>query len=442
MNTLASKEPSKQKKTVVAALANYIDAGSIVAGSAGLSLWVDYLGLSDRQIGLLGAMSANAISAAVGALIGGYLADKVGRKKIYTTSMITYALGTMLIIFGANFPMLLIGYIIAGIAVGADITASWTIIAENAPKENRARHAGMAQVAWALGAVIVLLMSVLMGNLGLLGNRIVFAHLMVIALITFVLRVRLPESEAWKSRAHHQKLGMIEKKSYKQLFQRKFMRSILFLMGVYLVWNLAAGVMGFFMPYIYQKVGGVSAMTANVLQMGLFVFTGLSVTFIFMIFADRHRRKVYAFSSFLAVIGWGLLLLPVEGMAILILFVILIGINNGSGQQANYQLWSSELFPTSMRASAQGFMFFAVRIMLGIWSVFVPILLTNFGIRMVAGILMIFVFISFLIGTLFAPNTSGKSLEEIQLELYGKEEKPMLSNKELSPEFSAPKNEF
>ena len=37
------------KRTIAAALANYIDAGSIVAGSAGLSLWVSYLKLSDTQ---------------------------------------------------------------------------------------------------------------------------------------------------------------------------------------------------------------------------------------------------------------------------------------------------------------------------------------------------------------------------------------------------------
>ncbi|GIP08925.1 MULTISPECIES: MFS transporter [Paenibacillus] len=442
MNTLASREPSKQKKTIVAALANYIDAGSIVAGSAGLSLWVDYLGLNDSQIGLLGAMSANAISAAIGALIGGYLADKVGRKKIYTTSMVAYALGTLLIVFGVNFPMLLVGYIIAGIAVGADITASWTIIAENAPKEKRARHAGMAQVAWALGAVIVMLLSVLLGGMGLLGNRIVFAHLLVISLITLILRLRLPESEAWKSRQVHQKQGMIERKTYRHLFQRKFLRSILFLMGVYLVWNLAAGVMGFFMPYIYQKVGGVSATAANLLQMGYFTFTGLAVALIFMVFADKHRRKVYAFSALLAVAGWSLLLLPVDGIPILVLFIILMGINNGSGQQANYQLWSSELFPTSLRASAQGFMFFAVRITLGIWSVFVPMLLTDFGIRAVAAILVVFVFISFLIGTLFAPSTSGKSLEEIQLELYGEPKPPLFSNKGSSADLVEPKNEF
>lgn len=213
-------------------------------------------------------------------------------------------------------------------------------------------------------------------------------------------------------------------------------------MGVYLVWNLAAGVMGFFMPYIYQKVGGVSATTANLLQMGYFTFTGLAVALIFMVFADKHRRKVYAFSAFLAVAGWSLLLLPVDGIPILVLFIILMGINNGSGQQANYQLWSSELFPTSLRASAQGFMFFAVRITLGIWSVFVPMLLTDFGIRAVAAILVVFVFISFLIGTLFAPSTSGKSLEEIQLELYGEPKPPLFSNKGSSTDLVEPKNEF
>jgi len=46
----AEIQGSLNKRTVAAALANYIDAGSIVAGSAGLTLWVNHLGLSDTQI--------------------------------------------------------------------------------------------------------------------------------------------------------------------------------------------------------------------------------------------------------------------------------------------------------------------------------------------------------------------------------------------------------
>ncbi|MCY9166339.1 MFS transporter [Bacillus atrophaeus] len=418
----AKADSAFNKRTIAAALANYIDAGSIVAGSAGLSMWVSYLKLSESQIGLLGAFSANAISAAVGALLGGYLADKVGRKAVYTNSMLVYALGICLVLFGMNFPMLLSGYMIIGISVGADITASWTIIAENAPKRNRARHCGVAQVAWAAGAVVVLMLSVLVGDLGLLGNKIVFAHLLVIALITYILRIRLPESEAWKDQSKQPQAEgavLVNKTSYLNLLKPTFLKKILFLMGVYLIWNLAAGVMGFFMPYIYQQVGGVSANMANILQMGLFIFTGLGVAFIFMPFADKYRKTVFGICAFMAVIGWSLFLMPVQGMPILLLFIVAMGINNGAGQQANYQLWASELFPTEYRASAQGLMFFLVRISIGVWSLFVPMIMTNFGIGFMAAILLGCVTASMIIGLIFAPNTSGKSLEEIQEDLYG-----------------------
>ncbi|MCY9204550.1 MFS transporter [Bacillus atrophaeus] len=418
----AKADSAFNKRTIAAALANYIDAGSIVAGSAGLSMWVSYLKLSDSQIGLLGAFSANAISAAVGALLGGYLADKVGRKAVYTNSMLVYALGICLVLFGMNFPMLLSGYMIIGISVGADITASWTIIAENAPKRNRARHCGVAQVAWAAGAVVVLMLSVLVGDLGLLGNKIVFAHLLVIALITYILRIRLPESEAWKGQSKQPQAEgavLVNKTSYLNLLKPTFLKKILFLMGVYLLWNLAAGVMGFFMPYIYQQVGGVSANMANMLQMGLFIFTGLGVAFIFMPFADKYRKTVFGICAFMAVLGWSLFLMPVQGMPILLLFIVAMGINNGAGQQANYQLWASELFPTEYRASAQGLMFFLVRISIGVWSLFVPMIMTNLGIGFMAAILLGCVTASMIIGLIFAPNTSGKSLEEIQEDLYG-----------------------
>ncbi|NEU02989.1 MFS transporter, partial [Escherichia coli] len=86
----------------------------------------------------------------------------------------------------------------------------------------------------------------------------------VIALITYILRIRLPESDAWQTKnqpeeAQAEKPAVLNKTSYFDLLKPMYLKRILFLMGVYLVWNLAAGVMGFFMPYIYQQVGGVSA---------------------------------------------------------------------------------------------------------------------------------------------------------------------------------------
>ena len=178
---MANTEPSAWKKTIIAAMTSYIDAGSIVAGAAGLSLWQAYLGMDGVQMGLLAALSSNAASAAVGALIGGRLCDLYGRKFVYTYDLLVYMIGMLLIVFATNFPMLLGGYIIVGLGVGADVVASWTLIAEQAPAKDRAKHCGTAQFAWALGPAVVLAVSAYVNTWGLIGNRLVFAHLILVA---------------------------------------------------------------------------------------------------------------------------------------------------------------------------------------------------------------------------------------------------------------------
>ena len=79
---------SAWKKTLIAGLISYIDAGSIVAGASGLSMWQDYLGMSSVQMGLLAALSSNTGGAALGALIGGKICDKYGRKFVYNWALL------------------------------------------------------------------------------------------------------------------------------------------------------------------------------------------------------------------------------------------------------------------------------------------------------------------------------------------------------------------
>src|ERR687890_2674038 len=111
------------KWTALAGMASYIDAGSIVALAAGLALWEEYLGLSSTTLGLLAALGPNAFGAAIGALIGGRLGDLFGRKRIYQYDLLVYGLGTLLIVFSFNLPMLLVGTFIVGVAVGAGVPA-------------------------------------------------------------------------------------------------------------------------------------------------------------------------------------------------------------------------------------------------------------------------------------------------------------------------------
>ncbi|MEI6056875.1 MAG: MFS transporter [Lentisphaerota bacterium] len=421
----ATINKSPWKTTIAAAMANYIDAGSIVAGSAGLMLWAEYLKMSDWKIGLIAAFSSNAISAAVGALIGGWVCDKYGRKVVYTYDMLFYMVGMLFIIFSHSYVMLFIGYVIVGLSVGADIPASWTFIAEEAPATQRAKHCGTAQLAWAIGPVVTLLLSFALIDLGLLGSRIVFAHLLVLAFITWKMRRSLSESKIWKEEQKGEKIlaskGVKAISSVREFFIRPNITAMLFLVGIYLFWNMVAGTMGFLMPFIYQTVGGVTQGQAVILQAFLFTCTALSTYFIFMKYADRlNRRMIYAVAAISAIIAWGLFIVAPATTLILIIFVIIYGLHCGVGQQAFYQLWASELFPTKYRARFQGIMFFFVRVSCGIWTFLVPHLISAKGFSFVASLMVIFLIISAIIGIVFAPNTSGKTLKQIEHERYGK----------------------
>lgn len=111
------------------------------------------------------------------------------------------------------------------------------------------------------------------------------------------------------------------------------------------------------------------------------------------------------------------------GWLALITFVTLWGISAGIGAQAWYALWSTEFFPTKYRAGAQGFMFFAVRGSAGIWPIVFPTILTSMGFKATGTLMIIFLAISLIIGTIWTPKTRGKSLDEITKERYGDEEK-------------------
>ncbi|WEG10931.1 MFS transporter [Pullulanibacillus sp. KACC 23026] len=426
MAKLGSKSTSGWKATISVAMSNYIEAGSIIAAASSLSLWQAYLHLHSLAISFLSALSANALGAAIGAIIGGYLCDKYGRKFIYTYDLLAYMLGILIIACSFNFPMLLVGTIITGVSVGAGIPASWTYIAEEAPHQKRAAHVGTAQLAWSFGPALTFLLAVLLSPLGLLGSRIIFLHLMVIAFITWYIRQGLSESTIWKEeKDKEQKInqsGLLPEKSFKDLLKLKVNRQALFLLvGIYLFWNLTAGAMGYFMPYIYQHVGGLSSEQANLLQVFLWGLTCLTTYFVFMKCGDRiSRRFLFGLGAVMGIVAWLILTFAPMGWFTLFAFVILWGCAAGFGAQAFYGLWGGELFPTHYRAGAQGFMFFLARVAVAIWSFILPLLMDALNFK-VAGLVMIgFLVIHFIIGITLAPNTLGKSLKEIEEERFGK----------------------
>ena len=419
-NIAAPSTANDWKNTILAGLANYIDAGSIVSGSAALALWAVQYHLSTNFLGLPGAFSANAISAGVGALVGGRLCDIFGRKKIYQYDMLFYAFGMLWLVFAFQPWMIVVGFVLVGLAVGADIPASWSLIAELAPAGGRGKHSGVAQVLWYLGPVVVLALFLVLAPLGVLGARIVFAHLAIIAVILTLLRSDMKELTRWEQ-AKAMQTGKTPEKmpGLRTLLTPKHLTSMLFLFGMYGIWNLWAGTNGFFFPYILRTVGAQSQASSVAMQaMGFFVAM-ISIGLVFMRYSDRvNQRLLFALSSLIQILGMTLLAIVPLTTPVALAYLVLVWFGAGFGAQSFFQLWSAELFPTLIRSTAQGVIFAAVRIGLGIWSFFVP-MLTMSGFSRLAWILTGFLVASGLIGTIWAPRNEGKSLDELEAEHSG-----------------------
>lgn len=412
------------KSTIAVSITNFLDSGSIVAGASGLTFWTKELGLSSFQVGLLGALSANAFGSAIGALIGGHLSDKFGRKVIYTYDMLVYMLGTAIIAFSINFPMLLAGFLITGIAVGAGVPASWTYISETSGSTDRAKNIGISQFAWSMGPAIIFIAGTILAPIGLLGNRLLFIFLTIVAFIAWRLQSKLEESQVFEEQKQAEKDSGITSHPYKDLFSNMVnIKSLLFLIGVYMFWNLVAGAMGFFMPYVYETVGGLTNMQANLLQAVLWILTALGTYVGFAKFGDRANHRIFYFvGAAMAAASWIVLTYAGMNWTSLWLFVILWGVSAGIGAQAWYALWATELFPTRYRAGSQGVMFFVVRGSAGIWSIIFPTILTSMGFKAAGTFMIALLIVSLVIGTVWTPHTRGKSLEQISKERYGNDQ--------------------
>ena len=432
------------KSTIAVSLTNYLDAGAIVAGASGLTLWQNYLGLSEVHLGWLNFISANCLGAAIGAIIGGFLADKYGRKFIFTYNMLVYMVGVLTVMFSVNFPMLLCGFLITGISVGVGVPASWTYISESSEVNNRGRNICISQMSWGFGPMCILLLGMLFAPGGYLfgwvesvaqvfggsdlpaeavnafSSRIVFFSLFVVAFIAWNLQRQLQESAEFEANKSKQS-GLMD--NIKVLFSNNIaVKTVCFLATIYLTWNLVASVMGFFQPHIYETAGGVSNEQANwmnCIQWAIIV----GVTFIVSKLIDKTPHKlIYTFGLLAALCAWLVIVtIGVNGPAGLWAFAILWGVQGGASPQIFYALWGSELFPAKFRAGAQGLMFFIVRGLSALWGlVFTYIYGENGeGFIIAAYCMIVLLLISLVVGIIGAPKTRGRALDDIVRERYG-----------------------
>jgi MFS family permease len=150
---------------------------------------------------LLGLASAGTQAGAiVGALLGGWLMDRVGRRVMFLGTMVMFIVFAVAQAFAPNMETLAVLRLLLGIPLGADIAVGYTYIMESLPAGRREQMGNRWQAMFAIGEVASILVVTAMYVAGIAPDvlwRIALGLGAVPALVLLVLRLDLPETAIW-----------------------------------------------------------------------------------------------------------------------------------------------------------------------------------------------------------------------------------------------------
>lgn len=146
--------------------------------------------LAPGQMGLIGSIGL--IGMALGAVISGTVADHIGRKKVFTITVLLYSIATGLCALAWDYTSLLIFRFLVGFGLGGELPVAATLVSEYAPARVRGRFIVLLESFWALGWIVAACIAYVL--IPVYGWRIAFIIGAVPALYTFLIRIHMPES--------------------------------------------------------------------------------------------------------------------------------------------------------------------------------------------------------------------------------------------------------
>lgn len=114
-------------------------------------------GLTAEQVGWIG--SVNSIGMAVGALVFGILADKIGRKSVFIITLLLFSVGSGLTAFTTTLAMFLLLRFFIGMGLGGELPVASTLVSESIAPHERGKIVVLLESFWAGGWLIAALIS-------------------------------------------------------------------------------------------------------------------------------------------------------------------------------------------------------------------------------------------------------------------------------------------
>lgn len=376
----------------VAGMASYLDAGVLFTTSNALVLYKSSLGVSANEIGAISGVLA--LMFAIGSLLGGSLGDRFGRRRVFTFTLLLYIAGVTLSAFAHNVEMLFIAAAVTGLAIGADLPVSLALVSEEAPIGKKGRMVALTSLLWFGGIVASVMLTAVVAPLGAIGPRILYLHLLLVALVVLWLRLTIRESAEWCIAREASDAGSKEIRfdSLPQIFRQPVLSSTIALGAYATLWGLVSNTFSTFGTFFFTALAGTDVRFSALVSLGGLIIGFLGAV-VFIKIADTPARwPLFIFGTILGVVG---LFTPFAfGITArtLTIFTICFSISAAFSGEAIYKLWSQELVPTLLRGTVQGIGLAVSRIATALAAFAIPHLaLANstllFGLLLAAGVI-------------------------------------------------------
>lgn len=384
------------------------------------------LHLSPVSQGVIAAAALIGILA--GSPLGGWAADKWGRKPIFMFDIALFAAASGMQFFIDSPTWLIVVRLLMGIAIGAEYSVGWPMMSEFSPTHLRGRFLGAMEIAWYGGFMIAFLIGYLLNEYTDLSWHFILGTSTFVAVALFLGRIGLPESPRWLwsvgRKDEAQALAYkylpedalddvqhedVRKGSFGMLFSKKYWRSTVFISVFWFCAVTPYFAIATFADSVLEQYG-LSGGLAGGVGLSAVALLGVVITFLLIDKAGRRILTVppqWLCAVVLAIIGlWA----GAPGPVVLALFLVFSFFN------ALYTtltgVYPGEVLPTEIRGIGTGFAAAFSRIGAGIGTFLMPTSMHTLGagptMLIAAGVAVVGAGVS----QWLAPETKGKSLTE------------------------------
>jgi MFS transporter, putative metabolite:H+ symporter len=409
-----------------------IRSGIFHAGSKG------FFGLTDQAT----FAAVTFLALFIGTMVFAPIADRYGRRAIFTFSLLWYAAATILMALQNTAFKIDLWRFIASLGIGVELVTIDSYIAELVPKHIRGRAFGVNQCLQFTSVPAVALSSWLLVPIkpfGIEGWRWVALFPSIAAIFVWWIRRQVPESPRWlaqQGRIDEAKeiVAVMEARvttelgrplpdavytvqeeadrrgSLSEILQPPFLRRTIMLATMNFF--QAIGFYGFnnWAPALMASQGAsfVKSLQYTFIVGAIFPFSPL----VFIFISDKIERKLQVIIGALSVAVFGLLFSFQFTALRLIILGGFLTVSNGL-LSYGYHTYQSELYPTRVRARAIGFVYSFSRLSTVLSSFMIAFFLQKFGTFGVFAFIAVAMLMVILTVGIFGPRTSGLALEEI-----------------------------